>query len=301
MGYFLLALYYIRRYIASEEVSIVRFRRYDNADSFSSDVLPVLLENECQNNILIGLITHSKARYADDWLLATIGDGGSPELIALCVKPFNLLLYTPRSARNEGAVEQLARELPLIGCTPPGVTAENPTAKQFTEAYCPGGAYAKHMTIAVMRLDKPVDHQEAPGFSREIQSGDLFFAPYWERAFSEDCRATVFSIPEITRRLKTRLGKGTHYFWEDGVPVSQAVYGRDTPNGAVINHVYTPPLYRGRGYAASVVGELSNSLLKRGRQFCCLFADADNPASCGLYRKLGYTDVCELEDIRFDI
>jgi len=128
----------------------------------------------------------------------------------------------------------------------------------------------------------------------------MFFVPYWEHAFSEDCRVHVFTIQENIDRIRKRLGKDSHFIWEDGQPVSQAVHGRDTPNGAIINWVYTPPHFRGRGYATSVVAELSRSLLDSGKSFCCLFADASNPISCELYRKLGFYDVCNFDEIRFD-
>ena len=290
---------------------MVQLKFYENTEVFRAEILEVLLENESQNNLFISLITDSKARYANDWLSASVVGQNGITLTALYVKPFNLLLYEPGNVQNDDAVSLLAGELHKIGCSPPGVTAESDVAARFANAFCSGGAntggtnttrkYSKYMSIAVMQLDKPAVFEKAAGFCRELESRDMFFAPYWERAFSEDCRATVFSIPEITRRIKNRLGKSTHFFWEDGVPVSQAVHGRDTPNGSVINHVYTPPHYRGRGYAASVVALLSNSLLERGMKFCCLFADADNQASCGLYGKLGYREVCRFDDIRFDI
>jgi len=179
------------------------------------------------------------------------------------------------------------------------VMAESTLARRFAGEYRPAGDYSIHMSVAGMKLDKLVAHRNAPGHCRALETRDLFFAPYWERAFSEDCRTTVFTIAENTERLKTRLNKATHYIWENGAPVSQAVHGRDTLNGALINGVYTPPFFRGRGYASSVVATLSNALLERGKGYCCLLADAGNPASYGMYRKLGYYDVCKLEDIRF--
>jgi len=78
-----------------------------------------------------------------------------------------------------------------------------------------------------------------------------------------------------------------------------AVSGRNTQNGAVVTNVYTPPHYRGKGYATSVVAQLSKDLLERGNKFCCLFADALNPISCGVYRKIGYKDVCVYDEIKF--
>jgi len=110
----------------------------------------------------------------------------------------------------------------------------------------------------------------------------------------------VYDIQTNVCRLKERLGKETHVIWENKYPVSQAVHGRSTQNGAVVNGIYTPPHYRGRGYATFVVAELSQMLLERGNKFCCLFADASNPISCGIYRIIGYGDLCVFDDIRFD-
>ena len=267
-----------------------------------SDVFDILVEHEIQNNLLLSLITNSRARYANDWLLATVSDsGGDIVLTALCVNPFDLLLYETGNNCHNDAVELLAQEMRRIGCFPPGVMAQSDLAWRFADKFSAAGTFRLHMSTSLMRLDNLAEHKKAPGSYRTLEPRDMFFAPYWERAFSEDCRSHAFSIPENTKRLRTRLGKDTHYIWEDSFPVSQAVHGRDTPNGAVINGVYTPPHYRGRGYATSIVAALSSTLLERGKSFCCLVADSDNPVSCGIYRKLGYYDVCTLEDIRFDI
>jgi len=278
----------------------MQVRYYENVSSFNTDVFDILTENEIQNNLPIDLITGRKLGNAEGFLLATVRGNDGVALTAIYVKPFHLLLYETGNRRNDDAVRLFARELLRTGAVPAGVMAESTLARRFANEYRPAGDYRLHMSVAGMRLDKPVKYKNAPGFCRSLEARDLFFAPYWERAFSEDCRTTVFTITENSERLKTRLNKGTHYIWEDGTPVSQAVHGRDTPNGALINGVYTPPLFRGRGYASSVVATLSNALLERGKLFCCLLAEADNPSSYGMYRKLGYYDVCKLEDIRFE-
>ena len=289
----------------------MHLKQYTDIEAFRSAVVEPLLENEVQNNLILSLITknaYNTPQFAADWLLATVGgSGGDVALTAVYIKPFALLLYETGNKRRDDAVEILARELRRVNCMPSGVMAKSDLARRFSAAITGnasgGGAGAGrlHMVSSAMRLDKLEHYEKAPGFCRTLENRDTFFIPYWERAFSEDCRAHVFTIPEYTERLVSRLGKDTHYIWENGVPVSQAVHGRDTPNGAVINSVYTPPHYRGLGYATSVVAALSGALLDSGRSFCCLFADAENPVSCGIYRKLGFYDVCELEDIRFDI
>ena len=275
------------------------FQRYNDAGSFKADMLDTLLGNEVQNNLILSILLENKARYASDWLMAAVTDHGSAVLVALYTKPFNLLLYEAESGRQD-AVELLAREVRRAGASPPGVLAERDLARRFAGTFYADGDKVTQLSMTLMRLDKLAEYEKAPGYCRTLDERDMSFTPYWERAFSEDCRAHVFSLPENVERIRTRLGKDTHYIWENGAPVSQAVHGRDTPNGAVINWVYTPPHFRGKGYATSVVAELSRDLLDRGKRFCCLFADADNPVSCELYHKLGYYDVCAFEEIRFD-
>ena len=278
------------------------FRQYDNIETFNTGVLDILLEHEVQNNLLISLITNDNAQYAKDWFLAAVsGDGGGIILTAICTKPFDLILFETGNNICGDAVDLLAKEMRRMNYTPPGVMAAPDLARRFSDSFAGTGAGRLYMTSSIMRLDKLAGHKTAPGALRALEKRDMFFAPYWERAFSEDCRSHVFSIQEYTQRLTNRLGKDTHFFWEDGIPVSQAVHGRDTPNGAVINGVYTPPHYRGLGYAKSAVAGLSKALLDSGIPFCCLFADSGNPVSCGLYKSLGFYEVSELENIRFDI
>jgi predicted GNAT family acetyltransferase len=72
------------------------------------------------------------------------------------------------------------------------------------------------------------------------------------------------------------------------------------PNGVRITLVYTPPSFRGRGYASACVAALSASLLASGRKFCFLFTDLANPTSNSIYQKLGYRPVCDMREYCFE-
>ena len=275
----------------------MEFRRYNNVEAFSTDVLGILLKNEILNNLPISILTESKARYTADWLMATVTDNGVITHAALCSKPFDLLLYEADGNRQDG-IKLLAAEIRRLGIDPPNVFAERGLAWRFANAYASVRAPAQIKTLVVMRLDKLDEYNKAPGYCRALDASDLYFVPYWERSFSEECRTQVFPIPEIVERLRARLIKGSHFIWEDGNPVSQAVHGRSTPNGAVVNMVYTPPHFRGKGYATSVVAKISGILLDSGYDFCCLFADAGNPVARKVYQNLGYYDVYTFNVIR---
>jgi len=279
----------------------MRFQRYSNVDEFQNDVLDILLENEVLNNLPIGILLDGNREYASDWLMATVNNKNDEiELIAICTKPFNLLVCKPQKSENEKAVEFLANQLKSIGFNPPGIIAPQNLAQGFARAYCGNTGGNLHMTMVLMQLDKLAEYEKATGFCRMLNENDLSYTPKWELAFCIDCSIPVYTLAESHDRLKSRIGKNIHYIWEDGKPVAQAVLGRNTPNSAAISWVYTPPEYRGKGYATSVVAELSKNILSSGKASCCLFADAANPASQAVYRKLGYYDVCEFDEIKFD-
>jgi uncharacterized protein len=139
----------------------------------------------------------------------------------------------------------------------------------------------------------------APGILRAADQGDLFYLPYWDQAFQLNCGLPMSDLTATTARIRQKLKSQGIYVWEDGIPVSQAAVGRKTIRGAVINAVYTPPHYRGKGYATACVASLSQMLLDSKYDFCCLFADLDNPISNKLYLNIGYQPVCDFAEYTF--
>ncbi|MCL2819809.1 MAG: GNAT family N-acetyltransferase [Oscillospiraceae bacterium] len=281
----------------------MKFNKYNDVNEFQNDVLDVLLKNEVENNLIISLLTDCSRINCADWFMATVtGSGDEMLLISICTKPFNLLLCKPMGELTDGSVVFFAEKLRELDIKIPGITSTGELAGVFARVYCGDNQKSKlHMTMTIMKLERLSEYEKAPGFCRVLKEDDLSYTPEWERAFSIDCRIPVFPVSEYEERIKTRLGRNIHYIWEDGLPVAQAVWGRNTPNAAAISWVYTPPEHRGKGYATSVVAELSKAILGSGKSFCCLYADAANPVSQGVYRKLGYFEVCSVDEIKFDI
>ncbi|MCL2054369.1 MAG: GNAT family N-acetyltransferase [Oscillospiraceae bacterium] len=287
----------------------MKFIRYNNIESFAADTFEILLENEAQNSLPISFI-EDKELDKSDWFLAAVkGSDGGVLLTAAQTPPFNMLVYETRNIPNEAAVKLLADEIKKIDSQIvefpriPGILAERGLAERFAQNYAADNGAEKHlqmkiMRLNMMRLDKINEVEKAPGFCRPFREDDMFYAPYWERVFREDCGVENFSIELNAKRLEHHLGKDSYYIWEDSHPVSQAYNDWNTENGAMISGVYTPPYYRGRGYASSVTAALSRTLLER-KKYCCLFANAANYAARGIYRKIGYYDICEFEEIKF--
>jgi len=281
----------------------MEFQRYMNVDRFKADVFDILIDDEVCNNLPLGIIDGNRDTSAN-WLLSTVTDDqGAIILIAMCTPPFNLLLIEPKGApqNNNASIELFAAELKKIGFLPSGVFSKSDLARRFADVYSGTKGSNLKAKLVLMKLDKFAEYREAPGYCRVLTEEDLSFKRSWEHSVCIECNWLVYTQKENEDRIKSRLGKDNHLIWVDGEPVSQAVCGRNTPNGAVVSWVYTPPQFRGRGYALSVVAEVSKTIFNRGKQFCCLFADTANPASQAVYRKLGYRDICVFDEIRFDM
>lgn len=66
-----------------------------------------------------------------------------------------------------------------------------------------------------------------------------------------------------------------------GIPVSMVGYAKVTKTAISIFYVYTPPYYRGKGYATSCVAQISQMALD-------------------IYRNIGYKAVCDSLMVRFE-
>jgi len=280
----------------------MKFNLYTDVKAFKSDVYDILLEDEACNNLPIGILD-GNTDTAANWLLSTVTDDRDKiVLIAMMTPRFNLLLIEPKGINNNGtALSVLTSGLKGTRFAPPGILAVSGLAKRFADVYGGKDSSTLKNTLVLMRLDKIAEYKKAPGFFRMLTEEDLLYAPAWEHEFCVDCSLPLYTPKENEDRIRSRLGKESHFVWIDGEPVSQAVHGRNTPNGAVISWVYTPPHFRGFGYATSVVAEASKAIFQKGKQFCCLFADTANPASQAVYRRLGYEDLCLFDEIKFDM
>jgi hypothetical protein len=81
--------------------------------------------------------------------------------------------------------------------------------------------------------------------------------------------------------------------------MSLAGFSGPTPTGIRIGPVYTPPELRRRGYATTLVADLSAWLLERGHRACFLYTDLANPTSNRIYVEIGYERVCDAMEFVF--
>ena len=133
-------------------------------------------------------------------------------------------------------------------------------------------------------------------------SGRRSLAIAWLRAFADEAlgEAPHLEDIELTYRRRESDPNGAWLVWDDDGPVSFAGYGNPTPSGIRVGPVYTPPEHRGRGYATSLVADLTAERLAAGLEFCFLFTDLTNPTSNAIYARIGYEPVADWDQWAFE-
>ncbi len=161
-----------------------------------------------------------------------------------------------------------------------------------------GSAFRLLRRERVYELRRVIPPPPAPGALRVATEADQELVARWLYDFAREVgmEGTVETVAESAAQ---RIDRRELFLWEDGRPVSLAGRGRHTTHGAVIGSVYTPPAFRGRGYASSCVAALSRQMLDAGWRFCALFTDLANPISNSIYQKIGYRPLGDFDEYGF--
>ena len=131
----------------------------------------------------------------------------------------------------------------------------------------------------------------AAGSMRLPMSDEQTLILDWCMAFFEEVGLSEEPV-QLRPREQQRLDRGQFRVWDDGGAVSCAAYGEAGDTGRIAP-VYTPPAFRGCGYASAVVTDLSRELFERGKRAIFLTTDVANPTSNSIYRKIGYRPVAD--------
>lgn len=266
----------------------MEYRRFATAAEFSEAVLPTLKKHEIQNNLFFINIYDGPGK-----IMCAVYDEGEPVAVAIRSNPFPLLIYEADNIRRDDAVRLLAERLAAEGAEFTEVNTEPELAKSFTQIYgeLTGKRFAQTESLILYLIDRAPDERPEKGRLRLACERDFYCLPYWCADFFPACRIGSYDLESATGKMKTLIGQGNLYVWEDEVPASIAAVVREVTDCKMIGYVYTPVELRGRGYARACVGELTRRLLEQGSSHVALYADAANPISNAVYRRLGYREI----------
>lgn len=229
--------------------------------------------------------------------LATVEKDNNIVAVAIKTPKRNLILS---EVKDLAALEKIAADIYKNNLEIPGVTGLKKETETFAEIWhnLTAQAYKISMHLRIHKLEKVQIINKAKGNLISANQSDRDLLLNWTKAFA---REVAGSIPaNINKDVDRYLKEKNVYFWQDNnKPVAFINAARITPNSVNIGPVYTPPEYRRKGYATSMVSQLSQILLDRGFKYCLLFTDLANPTSNHIYHKIGYQPICDWNEYSF--
>jgi predicted GNAT family acetyltransferase len=274
-----------------------------DADTFLTRAGAFLAAHEAEHNLPLGLLGRLRVEprlYGFDPTFVVAEDGDSVVGCLLRTPPHGVVLSRFESLE---AVDPVAEAVLDMHPGLPGAVGPNDVVARFAATWSRlTGVEARivirqrvHAAAAVGVV--PV----APGRMREACLGDIPIILDWLRAFAAEALGDAPHVEDVEETYRRREADpdGAWLLWDDGGPVSLAAYGTPTPTGTRVGPVYTPPEHRGRGYATSLVAELTAERLASGLAFCFLFTDLANPTSNAIYARIGYEPVADWDQWAF--
>jgi uncharacterized protein len=279
---------------------------FPTAAEFLEAAGPALQAQEAANNLIYGMALRAQKfpeRFIDPPPYFAVVRRGSELLAAALMTPLhNLVVYAGDETGSARAFDRVAFDLRQHNWPVPGVLGPRAAALAFAGAWqrlC-GQGYTLAVHERVYELRQVVPPSQPDGKMRLAGPADLDLLTGWLLSFHREAVPQEPISPDDARAsAQMKIDDQDLFVWDAAGPVALAGRNRPTPHGYCIGPVYTPPQFRGRGYATALTAALSQLLLDSGKQFTCLFTDLANPTSNSIYQKIGYTPVCDFDQYRF--
>jgi predicted GNAT family acetyltransferase len=278
---------------------------FDEPKEFQEEAQAYLVEQEAQNNLLLGILANIiGGEYADiKPYQALARAAGMIQAAVLCTPPYPALLSYQNPAPGESVMQMLLEDLQSrLGDDFCGLSGNKefvtPLIKRWQENS--GKEACLEMALRIYKLETVQPVNDVPGQPRMANQQDQEMLLNWYAGFHRDSMNTEPNPTRVRKQAKNYLTADPSMrgllIWEvEGTPVSMAGYSGPTPHGIRVGAVYTPPDQRRKGYASACTASLSQQLLDQGFQFCFLFTDLLNPTSNHIYQQIGYRPVCDVD------
>ena len=287
----------------------MKFTKYTKTRGFADDTFDVLKKHEIQNNhffknVDIGIEKEKERDLNDDVILATVkADNGDILLTVSRTVPNPFIIFATDNIINDDALEFLAASLAENNIYIDIVSAGKELVKKFCDLYGKhiDKSFYCHENLVLYLLEKVNDLPQIDridGVFRNANENDMLYLPYWLADFVVACHIGEYNLDGGIEMAKRQINNGTAYIFEDKIPVSVAASARRTSNCAFVGPVYTPPVFRGKGYSTACVAKLSQKLFDEGWKYCALYADCANPYSNRVYQKIGYREIFYADQYR---
>ena len=271
--------------------------RHSDSDAFLAAAAPMSSRGEASASFFTGS-AHAMKRtppYADEHVYLATCDDGEAFGVAIQRGDGPVIIGESDAAAAEAFAADLARDWRALQ----GAMGAAPGCAAFARRWreLTGRVHVLRVRLRQHALTEVNHVTPAPGAPRIATKSDTEWLIDRQIAFIAE--VGMPDLPARTRQvLPKRVARGDFRIWDDGGRVAYAGFNDAAPEFARVAPVYTLPDCRGRGYATTLVAELSRELLARGKRKLFLTTDIANPISNAIYARIGYraeNDDCGLD------
>ena len=268
----------------------------------------ILLKNEAENNLLLGVLACVIAGQYPGKLpfMAHLENKSNHNLVMMCNPPYPVVFAFHENIPEKQLLEKVLLSLAdYLGDDFTGITANKELSAALVNLWqeIKGIPATINTAMRIYKLENVIPVEGVPGMMRPAEKGDEsmlldWFAGYTREAIHEEPDPIRIGR-KINRILTADPGLQGLMLWEvNDIPVSMAGYSGPTPNGMRVGMVFTPKGIRCSGYASACTAGVSQHLLDRKYRFCFLYTDLHNPTTNKIYQQIGYRPVCDVD--RYD-
>ncbi|WP_033541986.1 GNAT family N-acetyltransferase [Planococcus sp. CAU13] len=278
----------------------MEWKFYEEPAAFGDRIETLLYENEDKNSLFLGIINQIKNGLYEEYYLALAEDGDRVLAAALMTPPHPLQWTVFHE--SPGLAEEFAKLLKESNLEIPGVIGDKQAAKQFAQVWAAktGKAVELQMDEGLYRIDAVAKGLEkSPGTWRVANKRDAELLEEWYLLFEKDTGMGPSSYKEAAAKIERFLNDKEIYVWEvQGEVVSCMKKSRPSKHGISVGFVFTPEKHRRKGYARTLVAEVTEELLLE-YDFVMLYTDLKNPTSNKIYSEIGYEQIGNPVHLRF--
>jgi predicted GNAT family acetyltransferase len=243
-----------------------------------------LLRQDAILNVYLLTELHRRGAEGGEWWIHT----RDQELRGVCLVAGNLVPYAP----SRDAVEALAEVAVRRGGRYHAMLGEKAVVRKLWQAVSASGVVAKELrenTVYVLRRGELKGMRGARLRPARVDETDEVFehaVSMYREDIGQDPLAAGAS--PYRRRIAARVARRASFLWKErGQLVFKADVGSRTDQVAQIEGVWTPPAFRGRGYATRGMTALCARLL-REVPIVTLYVNVANAPARRVYQRVGF-------------
>lgn len=274
----------------------MEWKWYQEIGGYMEKARPLLEKREDLYSLFLGVLGQIDQGRYDTFFLGLAEDAQGIAALALMTPPHPLQLIVCR----EGAdVEALAaNEFRNAEIEVPGVIGDKGAAERFAKAW--GGLAETAMDQGLYRIDAVRKKlAKSPGSWRVANRLDAQLLIEWYLLFAEDTGIGNPAPEEAKEKIDDFILRKEVFLWEDGGrAVSCMKKARPSKHGITVSFVFTPKELRKKGYARTLVAEVTEELLNE-YDFAMLYTDLANGTSNKIYQEIGYEQIANPVHLKF--